>query len=177
MTTFDDFISSSPCADPVLPLVHLTDGFSLRIILGEGELKPQDCPVIEGPALYFSYGRPAFRPNGGMQPTALSSYAPVCFVMDASKVPIKHVFPFDTGAFKKRMLAQAFHRKMPLKSFELAADLRRPQQVVAKFFGSNADYYDCSVNPSVAVPSLLFEAESVLSLFANKQTEEYDDRI
>jgi hypothetical protein len=142
MKTFDDFVAKASPANPVLPLIHMTDGFCMRLILEQKELAPQDCPTLGQPALYFSYGRPSFRPNGGAQPTALISYAPVCFVVDATKVPIKKAFPFDSGAFDRKMFASSTHRKMKLSHFELAADLSRPRQVVTTFFGTNGNYFD-----------------------------------
>lgn len=177
MKTFDDFVGQSPTTTPTLPLIHMTDGFCMRLILDQKELVPQDCPVLGWPALYFSYGRPAFRPNGNVKPSALTSYAPVCFVIDASAVPIKKAFPFDSGAFKAKMFASSTHRKMKLEHFELAASLDRPQQVVTAFFGSNANYFDNIPKVDVQYPSLLFEVESFAALLGDKQSENYDDRI
>lgn len=177
MKTFDDFVGKATATKPTLPLIHMTDGYCMRLILDQKELVPQDCPVLGSPALYFSYGRPAFRPNGNIKPSALTSYAPVCFVIDAAAVPIKKAFPFDSGAFNAKMFASSTHKKMKLEHFELAASLDRPQQVVTTFFGSNVSYFDNFPKADLEYPSLLFEVESFAALLGDKQSENYDDRI
>lgn len=177
MKTFDDFVGLATPAKPVLPLIHMTDGYCMRLILDQEELAPQDCPILQHPALYFSYGRPSFRPNGKGLPTALTSLAPVCFVIDAAAVPISKAFPFDSGAFARKMFAASTHPKMQLKHFALAASLDRPQQVVETFFGSNAKYFDNIPKKDLPHAALQFEVESFLALLGDKQSETYDDRI
>lgn len=177
MKTFDGFVADASPTSPLLPLIHMTDGYCMRLILGEEALTPQECPTMGHPALYFSYGRPSFRPNGKALPTALSSYAPVCFVMDATAVPVKKSYPFDSGAFAQKMFASSTHKKMELKHFELAANLERPQQIVTTFFGSNTKYFDNDPIRNVTHSPLQFEVESFLALLGDKQSESYDDRI
>lgn len=177
MKSFDDFVASAPPVGPLLPLVHMTDGYCMRLIMDGNKLEAQACKVLGDIALYFSYGRPAFRPHGGAPPTALSSYAPVCFIINSGAIKVKKAYPFDSGAFYRKMFSRATHSKMTLKNFELAADLARPQQVVAKFFGSNTAYFDNDTRKDVAGPALLFEVESFIALLGDKQSEEYDERI
>lgn len=177
MQSFDKFVGQAALTKPVLPLVHITDGYCMRLILEEKRLEPQHCDVLKQPALYFSYGRPSFRPNGGALPSALTSYAPVCFVIDAAAIPIAKAFPFDSGAFSKKMFASSTHRKMQLKNFELSATLDRPQQVVTTFFGDNTSYFDNSPKSDVHRSPLQFEVESFIALLNDKQSEHYDDRI
>lgn len=177
MQSFDKFVAQSTPATPALPLIHMTDGYCMRLILDQNKLEPQKCDVLGQPALYFSYGRPAFRPNGGALPSALTFYAPVCFILDAHAVPIKKAFPFDSGAFARKMFASSTHKKMQLRHFELTASLDRPQQVVTAFFENNTNYFDNAPKSDIPRSPLQFEVESFVALLGDKQSENYDDRI
>ncbi|MFO1079695.1 MAG: hypothetical protein U1E23_03585 [Reyranellaceae bacterium] len=177
MRSFDDFVSAAAPATPLLPLLHVTDSLSLRLVLKDKALKPQRCTVFNENFLYFSYGRPAFRPNAGTEASALSSYAPVCILVDGGKIPLKKVFPFDSGAFHNGLFSKAMHRRMKLESFELAASIDRPQKIVTTFFDTNVKYYDNETREMVGAPATLFEVESFVALLRNKQQEHYDDRV
>jgi len=91
-------VKATPEALPRLPLVHSTDSYVFEDILADKATTPQNCDVFIGEALtYFFYGKPAFRPNLGSEPTALKHYFPVCLLFKPTwTAVIKRIFPLLT---------------------------------------------------------------------------------
>jgi hypothetical protein len=78
------------------------------------------------------------------------NYAPVGFIIDSSianDVPPAEVFPFDTGALDKGLLAEDIHPN--LSPFDLALEpaLSSAQTLAALFFGDDRSYFNGEPKP------------------------------
>lgn len=172
-------IAGQGAAQPLLPYVHTTDAYQLLGALDDGRLTAPPCQVFVGePLIYFFYGRPSYRVNANEKPTSLNHYLPVCLIFKANNVlPIKRIFPFDTGGFRGEFYSDAIHRKMKLDDFELEPDPLTPGRVVSLFFGSVASYLDAKALPSVSLDAVEMEAISYHALISQRLSNSPDNRI
>jgi hypothetical protein len=166
-------------ARPLLPLVHTTDVYRLTNVLEDGVLEPRDCDVFKGePLLYFFYGRPSYRVNANEGATGLDHYLPVCLLFrNAAVVPIKRLFPFDSGGFHKELYADAFHKDMKLDDFGLEPDADTPGRVVSLFFESIDAYLRARAAQSVPLDASELEARSYLALISQRLSNTMDNRV
>jgi hypothetical protein len=175
---FSDFVEAAKISGSSLPLTHITDAYRFREIVGTSKLVPKYCHVFDAPLLYFFYGRPAYRVNQEAQSSAIEAYAPICFLVDpVFELELTALYPFDTGAFHKRLLAGAFHNEMKKEDFALEPNLDSPRKLIQLFFGSVDRYYSAKPRPSVKIDPFDFEASSYHGLINDKLQNVYDDRI
>jgi hypothetical protein len=174
---FRKFIADGPGTQPQLPMVHSTDTYALEDVLDDGSIGPQDCNVFNGEQLtYLFYGRPAFRPNGNAEPSALGHYSPVCLIFKPEWAPaIKRIFPFDSGAFQDRLYDAFLHKKMKLGDFGLEPDIATPGRIVQRFFGSVGAYLVARGSNPAIDPSE-FEAQSYSALIHSRAGNSIDSR-
>jgi hypothetical protein len=92
---------------PALPLMHTTFSVRLLKIFFEGQLHLEDCPVFKRPLVYFFYGRTAYRLDPLDRQTAQSAVAPAVLIFRPEAVPIRSVYPFDTGGYPHGLPALA----------------------------------------------------------------------
>jgi hypothetical protein len=177
--SFKDHVRKFPPVKPLLPLVHTTDGFAFRQILGSGKLTPVKCPVFNEALIYFFYGCPAYKPNVNTSPTSVPGYSPVCLVLAPSclsNMKLKRIYPFDSGAFENRFYHQHLHGNMALSNFELDTSPDTPGQVVASFHDTNEAYYLGQSPTSKRYGPLEFEAQSYYDLLSSRATTDADER-
>jgi hypothetical protein len=147
--------------------------------MDDGYLEPRPCDVFVGePLLYFFYGRPSYRANSDEPPTSLEHYLPVCLLFKNAAVrPIKRVFPFDSGGFKKEFYASAFHKDMRLDDFGLDPDPSTPGRVVSLFFESTDAYLRARAISSIKVDPTELEAASYHALISQRLSNAMDNRV
>lgn len=132
---FRDFVAALPEQLTSLPLTHVTDAISLRDIVRDNEIRPRECRVFRMPLLYLFSGRPAYRINPDEPPNSLKSYCPIAFILDPTiGVPIKQIYPFDTGAFAAKLYTDVLHASMRVDDFALDIDPKTPGRLIAFFF-------------------------------------------
>lgn len=177
-TRFRDFVATESPATPNLPLVHNTDMYRFLNALEEGQLTPTPCNVFTGESLiYFFYGRPSFRPNAEEPPTGLHHYFPVCLIMRPDTViPIKRIFPFDSGAFANHMYDTYLHHDMSLADFGLDPHPSTPGRVVQMFFGEAPSYLLANAKSGLALPPEQLEASSYTALISAQDANAIDSR-
>jgi hypothetical protein len=174
---FNKFVQDHDNVGRSLPLTHATDAYSARQIFDDGQLTPRPCPVFGELILYFFYGRVAYRVHPDEPPSALKSYAPVCFVVKPEIAQeAKRIFPFDTGAFKGDLYKETMHHRMRFGDFELDASFETPQRLVKAFFGTNTDYIANEPCLKKANDPLDFEVESFIALINDPTKNIRDDR-
>src|SRR5689334_7650680 len=102
MTPLDRFLQrNSIKPSQGLPLVHSSAAYTIRRILQNKEIVArQECKVFRGEKLnYFFVGRPAYKKEYEVEGDYWE--LPACVILDYSSVPIKRIYPFDTGAFDR----------------------------------------------------------------------------
>lgn len=132
----------TPASKP-LPLTHVTDCIHLQTILDEGQLTPRPCAVFGDQRLYAFYARPAYR-GSKRGPLHNLNFAPVCFIIDSSATnecfPAE-IFPFDTGALRRGVLADDIHEDLSPFDFALEPKVDSAQRLIRIFFGDDRTYY------------------------------------
>lgn len=173
-----DFVASADLAAPQLPLVHSTDMYRFLDALDAGQLNPSPCPVFQGdPLIYFFYGRPSFRPNIDEPPTSLKHYFPVCLIMRAgTPIPIRRIFPFDSGAFARGMYDAYLHNDMKLEDFGLEPDPSTPGRVIRMFFDDVPSYLLANAKSGLDIPPEQLEASSYNALISAQEANAIDSR-
>ena len=144
LNAFVRWVKSKPKTNMgFLPLTHVTKAIRLeKILSGEITLETKNCPVFEEDLLYTFYGRVGYRVTGDgvIKNEALS---PVCFVMNGEL--IKHaydVFPFDTGAYEKRMYKHHFGDDLDKEDYSIKGDVELPNQLIQCLYGTLSKYFD-----------------------------------
>ena len=155
--------------------MHVTDGFALRAIMEHSGLKTSKCPVHEESLLYFSYGRPAYKPNASREAIRLMAEAPVCIVVKPNAIKNKYVYPFDSGAFDR--YRESMHRRMTFRDFALSPSIESAKKIVSTFYGTNQAYFDVQLKDKIEYSKGHFEVESFLSVIRDNRGNAYDDRI
>jgi len=160
-----------------MPLVHGTDSYALRSIVASGKLAASKCPVFGEDLLYFFYGRPGYRVAAGVGSRSDITCCPVCFVLKPDiKVPVKRVYPFDTGAFDGGMFNGFNHKLMGLENFLLGDSPDLPQKVVEYFFGSNRSYYLGALKTGLQFDFEEMEIQAYYDLVSITGETQHDDR-
>jgi hypothetical protein len=187
MSRFEDAISGTRPASPLLPLLHTTDGYSFRSIIEKEKLEPRPCTVFrEEEILYLFYGKPSFRPHSKEQPNAMPAFYPVSFIIRPGAIEnVKRIFPFDSGAFEnglfdrflyRRQCRGSNHQGMCLDDFEVTASLDSARKIVDTFFQTNQKYYDGQATSVPDVNDLNFELESYRQLIHHNAKDYFDER-
>ena len=184
---FTQYVSKEPLSELPLPLTHITDGYSFRDILENGELRPTTCEVFREKLLYLFYGRPVYRVWSDVKATSFPIFYPICILLKPECLKMaKRVFPFDSGAFDANMYGDymEMYGRFDLDSFLVNPIPHIPNQiplpgtpghVVSTFFGTNYNYYNNEIRNALKF-GLYFEAESYYEMIASKKEEKYDSR-
>lgn len=162
-----------------LPLVHSTEAYLIKKYIRSGAIKTSPCSVFKGENLsYFFVGRPAFKRELGL--AAEYWELPMCVIMEFSSVRPKRVFPFDSGAFAKK-LYPSFINMMQMEEFEVSYDPQATEKIIGTFFSNNRNYYNLKSRPkgqfeaSFEVEVLDEEVKALHKLIETK-SDSFDDR-
>jgi hypothetical protein len=165
----------------LMPLTHITKGVGANDIGLSYSVKATDCNVFQEPLAYFFYGRPAYR-VGGDGSIKREAACPFCFIFDSELIKkAKYIYPFDTGAFEKRMYQHIVVDEMNVEDFSLEQDISRPNRIISKVFLSREAYFTGDktnmVSPEEGAEPWEMHARSYLDLIASRGRNEPDDRI
>lgn len=170
------FIDGASSTLTSLPLIHTTSAFQFSDILEGDGLTPAFCRVFNERLIYLFYGRPAYR-TGEFVSTNLEFNWPIVFLFDPNEMPIpKRIFPFDTGAFKKKLYKKFFSHNSVLPDFAFGSDIAIAKKLIDAFFGSNYSYYTGRSIINLDIPLKEFEAQGLYDLARQSPDPTRDDR-
>lgn len=143
-----------------LPLVHTTQAYHLKHIKASNSIETRECDVFTPDRLtYFFVGRPAYKTDSDSQ-TAQYWELPCCFIFEFSAISNhRRVFPFDSGAFHKRLYPR-YISKMRIEEFEVGASSDATGRIIGAFFGDTRSYFKL-----IPKDKLAFESEFSLTAF------------
>ena len=125
----------------VLPLFHSCECYDSIQVFQDLQLTARHCKVFGEDLLYFFYGKPAYPAGEEIEGNRTDcDYCPVCFVVDPHKVNIDRVFPFDSGAFKKKKYKDFMFRRTKLEDYLLDSSLDAILDYITLFYTSNHNY-------------------------------------
>jgi hypothetical protein len=166
---------------PALPLTHITKGITAQDIATESAVEPQLCPVFNIPLTYFFYGRAAYRVSGDGA-LKLEATFPFCFVFDPELMKqARKVYPFDTGAFEKRMYVHHLMEEMKIDDFAMLAKPDVANRLIKSVFAELNTYLAADrsrIRPAdqISEPGDL-HVRAYLELVGSMGRNEPDDRI
>jgi hypothetical protein len=171
-------VAEALAAQPTLPLVHGSDAFKFLDAIDDKELRPQQCDVFPGESLlYFFYGRPSYRANGDAEPTSLSHYLPILFILKTNlAATARRIFPFDSGAFGRGFYSAHLHHSMKIGDFGLEVESEAPGKLITTFFGDPSSYLRAEPPPASDLPPEHMEALSYQSIIAARDANSLDSR-
>jgi hypothetical protein len=180
--SLSEFLAASNLPDLLnLPWVHSTAAQNLFDILASQKILATPCTVFKGEELcYLFVGRPAYKTPSVPNPS--SWQLPVAFVVRFKKPPpLKHIHPFDSGAF--------FHRRLPsyitnfkLDRFELASNSALMGRLVSLMFKTPARYMsrepvgDYEFKNDNSLDMRHQEILALAKLYRDNSSAEFDDR-
>jgi hypothetical protein len=164
-----------------LPLTHIAKAIIAEDIIRHGKVKPSMCEVFKKPISYFFYGRPAYRVSGD---GAIKTEAacPICFVFRPEAFEAaSSMYPFDTGAFARRMYKTFILEEMELSDFQLDPAKHDPNVLISLLFKRAADYVKGDTTNLKGGEQIAetweFHAKAFVDLVSSKGRNEPDDRI
>jgi hypothetical protein len=164
----------------ILPLIHTTDAYNFREIIDNGfELKPKHCDVFNESLLYLFYGKASYVKSQPFN-SFLGPYFPVTFVIDPNSInEVTRIFPFDSGAFSKKIFENYIPEKLKINSFlleEESLDLKSASKIVKAFYKSNENYFQNIPRNDIDINSLNFEVEALVNMMRSKENTPFDER-
>ena len=158
--------------------MHVTLSFWGDKILKEGVIKAIPCKEFsDEPLTYFFYGTARYRSRPA-KASLIHLWLPMAFILklDTTKLDIKRVFPFDSGAFKGGQYGETFHPAMPIEDFQLSAGSLAAQKCVQTFYGDNQSYLTELPISGLKYPAANFHINSYIELISNGTPDELDHR-
>jgi hypothetical protein len=164
-----------------LPLTHIAKAIIAEDIIRAGIVKPANCEVFKKPISYFFYGKPAYR-VGGDGSIKTESACPICFIFKPETIQFaKNVYPFDTGAFAKRLYKAHVLDEMNVEDFQINPKEFQPDLVISALFNNPIDYLKGNSHALKSAEEITasydFHAKALIGLAASKGRNEPDDRI
>jgi len=165
-THFKNVILSGRKTSPqLMPFFHVCTSYVFRSIFHGLKLEPQQCNVFEEPLVYFFYGKPAYKINGGDN-ISDPSMDPVCWGINPTGINnISGIYPFDSGAFKADRYSGLIANHFKLEDFKFDNSLEFIQRFISYFYENNENYFHSQ--PSVtdtAIPPMAYEILALLRL-------------
>lgn len=181
MDSFADYINIQPNKGPELPLVHTTEYDKLSDIRKSHRLLPEadgDGNSKEA-ALYFFYGRPAYRDANRNVPQQKFDFCPICFVFRPNTVStrINRIYPFDTGASRKGLYEPHLSRSAAVNKFSVPAIIESARRIIGGFFDTNDGYIRNSPRENLTFSATEKDAETYYKLITSDDPSGSDDRV
>lgn len=139
MTPLDRFLQRNSIKTAQgLPLVHSATAYTVRKIVETKQIvSREECKVFAGEKInYFFVGRPAYKKQYEIEGDYWE--LPACVILEYGSIPIKRIFPFDTGAFD---LYPDFIKIMERSSFEATNTSQAIERLIGSFFISPSAYF------------------------------------
>jgi hypothetical protein len=137
-----DFLRQSNLAVPKSPpWVHSAPSSKLIKIIQDEKLLAMKCNVFKGEKLcYLFVGRAAYKAKDALNPQPWQ--LPSVFVMRFDPpLPIKRLYPFDTGAFERNRMP-SYLTAFDLENFELGSDPNQIGRLISLYFDTPRRYVD-----------------------------------
>ena len=139
LSVLGDFLKrNSAVKGSPLPLVHTCQSYNLEGIMAASAISTRHCDVFKEQLNYFFVGRPAYKKE--LSSEAAEWELPICFVFSYDISNAKRIFPFDSGAFERKIFP-SFIQMMNRDSFDVISTPDAPARVIGTFFGSPANYF------------------------------------
>lgn len=177
-SSFESFIDTvmppHPCT---LPLVHVTQSICALEILRAGAIQATECKEFNELLAYFFYGAARYR-SKSRDPGAVHAWWPIAFAikLDDTKLNIKRIFPFDSGAFKGGLYSEFFHPAMLIEDFAISASALMASKCVQKIYGNNKNYLAERTLEDLKYPPTDFHIDSYLKLIRSAKPDKLDNR-
>lgn len=176
MSLIDALQNKNP-SRPQLPLIHCTKSELFFQIAEMESLNATDCKYFKEKLNYLFYGRPAYRPYQDSQNTSLGAFRPVAIILNPDlKIPIRRVFPFDTGAFFEGRYREFIPKHSKIENYQVEPNLDYAARLVSLFFESNRNYYFSRSHPIRDVAPTNLAAHSLSGMFQSSGLSDVDDR-
>lgn len=167
--------------DVNLPWVHSTAASRLISIINNRKLLATPCNVFIGEKLcYLFVGRAAYKTKSVPNPSEWQ--LPVVFVVRFRDRPkLKRVFPFDSGAFRRRLLPD-YITTFDLEGYDLADAPENIGRLVSLCFDGGEGYMkrkavsEDKLSEKYALDLRHQQVLALMRLYAERSTAEYDDR-
>lgn len=157
---------------PMLPLFHSCEGYVGNQILVKKKLLINRCKTFDEDLLYFFYGKPSY-PISYNESRTDSLYCPISFVINPQKVNIYKIFPFDTGAFKRKLYEGFIPDKIEMDNYELGNTIESVLQYISVMFDNNDNYINGICNKK---DDKSYEINVLLKLLNATGSFEFDER-
>ena len=167
--------------DLTLPLVHSTQAANLIKIVNNNSLLATPCNVfVKDRLCYFFVGRPAYKQKSVEDPSEWE--LPVAFVVRFHEPPpFKRIFPFDSGAFKGKLLPR-YITMFNLENYNVSGDPEHIGRIISVFFKTRQRYQQrrASGYEELAQEHLLGpehqEIKALAKLYLEQSSIDLDDR-
>lgn len=177
-----DFLASQNAASRMdLGLVHSTKSSKLVDILAAKKLMAMPCNVFAGENLVYMFvGRPAYKYR--VEDPARYWMLPTVFVIRFQKMPpIKRIFPFDSGAFSKRVFPN-YIAEFDLSRYDLGTNIDLVGKLISVLYGDDASYLkrapisEDMLRKRYETGPLDMEIDALLALYGENNSPNFDDR-
>lgn len=163
------------------PPVHSTTASSIFDIVRAGSLAAAECDVFAKEKLcYFFIGRPSYKKSGRSEVPYWM--LPVVFILKGlDRLPIKRIYPLDTGAFASRRLPD-YLTTFDLDGFALGSDPVVVRRVIATFYDTTERYMKGrnfemeTIKKRTQIDARHARIEALVKLYSERSLPEVDDR-
>jgi hypothetical protein len=180
--TLSDFLTTSNAGSTSIPCpIHSTSASNLYDIVSSNKLLAVECNVFNHEKLcYLFVGRPAYKWSNNGQ--ASWWQCPIVFVLRSfSKLPIKRIYPFDSGAFAARRLPE-YITIFTMDDYLLGNDPEQIGRIIKTFYGSTDQYLsgenrsESKINEEVLLTPRHMKISALLKLYNERSLTVIDDR-
>jgi hypothetical protein len=177
-----DFLGAANLGTSDVPRpVHSTAASKIDGIVNSGKLQAFECNVFRPEKLcYLFIGRPAYKwLNDG---EASWWQCPVVFVLKSlDGLPIKRIYPFDSGAFSSRLLPD-YITTFARDEYLLGNDPALISEVIGAMYGTMDRYLRGSSRSQEEIDNKLtltarhMKIEALIRLYSERSSIRFDDR-
>jgi hypothetical protein len=166
---------------PPLPLVHSTKSQHIFGIFTKSKLKKTKCDVFTKDSLtYLFVGRPAYKWD--TKEDASRWQLPLVLVLRFPEdIKFKRIFPFDSGAFARKLLPN-YITSFQLENYNVSSIDQSIGRIVSLFFEDNKRYFlGSAISPEEFerrhnLTPKYQEVEALARLYRDSHPDDYDDR-
>ena len=176
---FLESISAVPVSVPVA--VHSMSAARIAGIVNTESLLASPCNVFTGECIcYLFVGRPAYKKHSD-SPASWWQCPVVFLIKSISKLKIKRIFPFDSGAFAAGHFP-GYITEFPLCDFSLGEDPAIIERFISVFFRTREEYlrgetsFDSPTKKILLNTPKLMRIGALAQLYSEPASSVFDDR-
>ena len=181
--TLLEFLNSANAGVGEVPSpVHTTKAINVLDIAREGKLVAEACPVFNKEKLnYLFIGRPSYKwDEPGDCPHWM---CPVVFVFRGlDKMPIRRIYPFDTGAYAGERLP-SYINAFTLDGFCVGNEPAEVSRLISSFYDNKDRFLRGDARPLESIKSEVqfgirhARIEALVKLYGERSSATFDDRV